>query len=733
MDGLKRIGNKLKVILTQIIAFILSFFKTEKKDTTIVKEDTKKVSEKKEVKVEITTHDSGSLPDEDASKDDDQLHYKQSIAVIDSDDKDKLLAKTDKKEIYFSEATIINTILDVVEEKNDFKFVDLSQSKKDEIQKEVEELNERLSPPIKEEMLDNKISTKEELKDNIAKRIDAIYEEYNPIVGILQKEDKVVEIKQEEKEVKVEQEEKEVKVEQESPIEKEAKRDSPKSKIIKIEKKKKKEERFYFIADLLPVKDNKINVRTTSKIDTDKDFLLDAKKETAQAMKIRSSKLPFLMVPTSKYDKRLAKEKIKNAPVEAILLTSSVGTACKTEEKEKEEKVEVVTGAPKEVEEKKEIEVTITKPKEPELTEEEMRIADIAVDREILEEIRANIQKQKEEMAPYLKEEIIRKEAEVQEEKIEAKEEVQEEKKEDKEEVHEIVKEQEIIPEPVIEQEITIHKEVGIEEEPNVEIEISTTPVDEEQEEETVMEERHEEEITEEDLPKIVDEEKNEDKDRNNGKKKIKDIGTIKQENNVEEKEILNLEHQTNRIIEKTTIEINKDELEDKDYDKVEKKIDDLLYDCEMLQIKNEDTLSKDNISRLEKIKERLREVKDSLSNQRDKDIEKEKQALERELEDTEIALIQEEIKKMHLEHQEEVNEVLLRELKRLETKSDAKIEEIEQKLIKKKLKRALRVAELPSILALPFIRNSYFLFFTIGLFVNNHFNFLMDYLREKQ
>ena len=56
----------------------------------------------------------------------------------------------------------------------------------------------------------------------------------------------------------------------------------------------------------------------------------------------------------------------------------------------------------------------------------------------------------------------------------------------------------------------------------------------------------------------------------------------------------------------------------------------------------------------------------------------------------------------------------------------------IEKKLMKKKLKRANRAMTLTSILALPFIRNKYFLYFTIGLFVNSHLNFFSHIIKRK-
>ena len=65
------------------------------------------------------------------------------------------------------------------------------------------------------------------------------------------------------------------------------------------------------------------------------------------------------------------------------------------------------------------------------------------------------------------------------------------------------------------------------------------------------------------------------------------------------------------------------------------------------------------------------------------------------------------------------------------------KYNENEKQLLKLKLRQACRALSIPSLVALPFIRNKYFFFFTVGLFVNRNLGFIGDvfrrHTREKQ
>ena len=187
-ESFDKIIKKIKVIFTQIIAFILSFFK----DTNLVyvkkvyvKKKVDDKEEKKEIDINnnIVSGDSTPLPDEDRSHSDKHLTYDQSIANIPNDMKEEVVNKLKDKEIYFSEYIVLNTIMEILEKKNDFNYKDLSKDKKVKVRSVIEGINDNISPSLKKEMYNNKIKTKEELKTNIENKIGNKYN--NDINNIL--------------------------------------------------------------------------------------------------------------------------------------------------------------------------------------------------------------------------------------------------------------------------------------------------------------------------------------------------------------------------------------------------------------------------------------------------------------------------------------------------------------------------------------------------------------------
>ena len=793
MDTLKKIGNKIKVILTQLIAFLLSFFRTEpsKEQKVLVREDLKNDTPTKDNNNTNIASSNDPLPDEEDTKSDNHLNFKQSVYTINKDQKEEIRNRAQSQEIYFSEIVIINTIVEVIEENNKFKFSELSDTKKEKVKKEVEKINERITPSIKKEMLNNKIKTKEELKDNISKRITNLHRYNNPIKTIIEEveiqKEEVVEPKKEiiiekkelnikptppkEEIVKVEEEKKD-KIISLTPITKEEPTIKEETKIkndfitITKEEKHSSNDKVYFMADIISDKVNNLNIRENNSINMEKALISETKKDTAEAIKIKSKKVPFVMVPTDKKNKTSAKEKIKNAVIDTTLLLASIPS--KKENTEEEEVKEIV----KDTEPIK----TIYKSDEEEKTPEEIKIADIAVDREILEDIKYDIKKQQTKLNPFIeaKEEQQQKKIDniknmekVKDLTLDFQQEMIDNKKElinniDKEkndiidkidEVKEDIKEN--IKEEVqeIKEEKDLEKTIAL---PIVEIELENKeklP----KEEEVIEEKEEKEEIIEEDSKENIDligknEEIKEDADKKEVKTKIINFPNKKAgiKENVDEDatkaifininelqkendEIKQIHNNAESISINADKEIKKEELEDKEYEKIEKQIDDLLYDIEMYNIKNEDTITPIEKEKLNKEKNKLKALKTKLEIQKEKDIENEKKELEAELTTAEIKGIQKELKKLHLEHQEEVDDNLLEKLRQLENTNDDKMAEIEQKLIKAKLKKAAHAAEIPSILALPFIRHKYFFYFTIGLFVNNHFNFLNALFKRKE
>ena len=751
MGTIKEIGRKIRVIITQLIAFILSFFKNDNEEQLTKKnnqyqEDKKDLDKKKKESIIGTSE---PLPDETSTKSDDHLNYKQSVYSVNQEVKDKIKMKVKNKEIYFSEIVIENCIVEVIEQKNNFKFIDLEDSKKEKIKTEVNKIKENIIPSLKKEMLDNKIKTKEELKTIIFNKVYYLHKNNNPITKILQEKE------EEKKDIIVENKTLNLNpspIEEETPIVKEriieakpiediedevkenktSKRKRDFITITRSAPKPEPENRVYFIADILTDRSKNAKFSTDEKTNTQKSLITDTKKETALVLKEKSKKVPFTMVPTKKGGKRNAIDSIKNAVVDTSLILASLPSK-KENNEEETAKEEVYDHVP---------EKTLYKLEE-EQSPEEIRIADIAVDREILEEIREDLKKKQLELNPIEEERLEERQRTIEE--IKRKDaikdlalEIQEDLKENKKELEEEIEKKERIEKIKDDIELTIPLEPHpkddeqktnltdkdetdiIPDEQILEADISLAPKENTQLVEEKEEDPPKNEVIE--LPKI---------------KKIEEAPEIKQQPvlmsvNNKNKELDRIVRKSDEISTEAINETKKEELEDKDYEKYEKLIDSLLYDIEMYIIKNEDTISQKETEKLKKTKEKLKNLKNRMANQKEQDIENEKKELEAELTENEIKGIQEEIKSLHLDHQEEANELVIENLIKLENQNDEKLAEIEQELIKSKLKKAAKAAEIPSILALPFIRHKYFFFFTIGLFINNHFNFLNAIFKRK-
>ncbi len=708
METIKEIGKRVKVVLTQILALVLSFFFKERKQEKLSLNEKKESAKivKKEEKI-VNNGEITPLPDEEDIKSENHTTYEQSITTINSEEKEIIKNRLQAKEIYFSEIVIINTIVEVLEEKNGFHFAELPEIKKEKVKKEVEKINDRLTPSIKKEMQDNKITTKEELKDKISKKVNVLHYNNNPIKEILNEKNEVLEQdsnqteeleKSSETSIEPETHEEKPRIITIAPREKEIP-NKEKEDFITIKKEEpSKDANIYYIADIINDERKHLNLPDIVETNAERNLISEVTKDTAIAIETKSKKIPFLMVAANKKGKPPAKERIKNAVIDTALVAASI--AAKQEKaKEKQEK-EIL-------DEKPEPPKPFYIAEEDTTTEEEKRIADIAVDREILEEIKEDLKKQqllsqtgelsfnystpeKEPepiVIPKIDEEINKKtdeEIEIEKETITITE---PEPKEKNEPVQE--------PEDLIEE--TIPKETS---QPSKDIEL---PI-------SAKEEKQSEKIEEKTPISIT-------------------AITTSQKNNKEIKEIYK---NTETTIIDANNEIRKEELEDKDYDFYEKQIDDLLYAIEMYKIKNYDSITPSEREKLNQEKNKLKSLKNKLETQKEIDIEKEKKELEAEITENEIENIQRELEKMHIEHLEETGEKLIEELSQMEARNDAKLAEIEQQLIKSKLKKAARIAEIPSIIALPFIRNKYFFYFTIGLFINNHFNFLNNIFKRK-
>lgn len=200
----------------------------------------------------------------------------------------------------------------------------------------------------------------------------------------------------------------------------------------------------------------------------------------------------------------------------------------------------------------------------------------------------------------------------------------------------------------------------------------------------------------------------------------------------LEQVKLPNVNINEDSIEDKVRNERYKEDFEDRDYDSLEDKINEALEKIDNFIVMNEKKLTNQQLIQLEKQKERLELTKDKIKRQRDLDIEAERRELENNIHRKEISGLQQHLLNMHLENQIDMTNNLINRIEDLENMSYMRARQIEKQLIKQKLKKAARSATVPALLALPFIRNKYFLFFTGGLIVNRHLTFIGDIFRRQ-
>ena len=86
----------------------------------------------------------------------------------------------------------------------------------------------------------------------------------------------------------------------------------------------------------------------------------------------------------------------------------------------------------------------------------------------------------------------------------------------------------------------------------------------------------------------------------------------------------------------------------------------------------------------------------------------------------------------MNIEYKEKVSDDLLKRMDKLEGMTREQVANADKRILMKRLNKASLLLEMTSILAFPFIRNKYFFYFTIGLIIDNHFNFINAFWRRK-
>lgn len=192
-----------------------------------------------------------------------------------------------------------------------------------------------------------------------------------------------------------------------------------------------------------------------------------------------------------------------------------------------------------------------------------------------------------------------------------------------------------------------------------------------------------------------------------------------------------NVDISEDSIERKVRDESYKEDIEDRDYDSLEHKVDEALEKIEMFIIANESKLSKQQLEQLQIEKEKLLITKEKINKQRELDIEVERKDLENNIKRTELDGLQDELRRMNIEDQLQMSQLMINKLDDLNYMAESNAREIEKKLLKLKLKEACRALAYPSLFALPFVRNKYFFFFTVGLFVNRRLGFIGNIFRR--
>lgn len=237
----------------------------------------------------------------------------------------------------------------------------------------------------------------------------------------------------------------------------------------------------------------------------------------------------------------------------------------------------------------------------------------------------------------------------------------------------------------------------------------------------------NEQNIIPESQPEIDKKEKQEEI----SKEKAKD--NEKQQNKEEiTYDYINFNTLTNELNQITIIseqEINKEELEDKDYEMLETKINYLL---EIIKKQEKKQLTPQDRQKLNIEKNKLINLKNKIINAEDLDIEHEKELLNQEIMSNEVFKLELELQQLHLENQIELNEYHLQNIEDLLHINQSEAAKIKKKLLKTKLKKASNALFVSSIISLPFLKNKYFLYFSSALFASTHLNFISNIFKRK-
>lgn len=247
------------------------------------------------------------------------------------------------------------------------------------------------------------------------------------------------------------------------------------------------------------------------------------------------------------------------------------------------------------------------------------------------------------------------------------------------------------------------------------------------------LEEKNKEELEElkkqieEKIEELKKEKKEEEKQKDKEEKEEQTIKDIKQE-----KEINEMTEVSEEVISESKDEISKSDFFEKDYERIERQIDKMLEDLTNTYLKYEKKLSDKQKKKLKNEERRLRETKENIKYQKSLDIQVEQQQLEETIKESELAGLQSELQFIHEQNKQEVSDGLLEKMKNFEGITREQVANVDKRIMLKRFNKANILLEMTSLLALPFVRNKYFFYFTVGLVIDNHFNFVNAFFNRK-
>lgn len=218
--------------------------------------------------------------------------------------------------------------------------------------------------------------------------------------------------------------------------------------------------------------------------------------------------------------------------------------------------------------------------------------------------------------------------------------------------------------------------------------------------------------------------------------KKVKEESLEKKENNTHEQEtnkdielMVDVVHKKSEIIiSEIKTEIEKEEIEDKNYDKLEQELDELLLEIDN---KKRKTTNKNDLQKLNSLEVRVQSIKNNLIVQKSNDLAQEKEHLESGIHTSEIYGLKMELENVYVSNKQDLNNYALQNIEDLNLLNPNDAKNIEKVLLKNELKKARNVAKISNLI-LPFIRNRYFRLFVSGMLVKSHLKVYESILKRK-